>query len=85
MRLSGSLPPPAEVFYVVQSTGAPGRREHHVASVLYETRGQAHTALARLSATQDADYSIWKGTTYLEPPQWMHVVMRADGTVIPPG
>ena len=85
MRLSGSLPPLAEVFYVVQSTGRPGRREHHVASVLYETRAQAHTELARLSAAQPADYSIWKGTTYLEPPQWGYVVMRADGTVVPPG
>jgi hypothetical protein len=85
MRPSGSLPPLAEVFYVVQSTGAPGRREHHLASVLYETRAQAHTELARLSGARPADYSIWKGTTYLEPPQWGCVVIRADGTVIPPG
>jgi hypothetical protein len=84
MRLSGSLPTPAEVFYVVQSTGAPGRREHQVASVLYETRAQAHTELARLSAAHPGDYSIWKSTTYVEPPQWGYVVMRADGTVVPP-
>jgi hypothetical protein len=83
MRLSGSLPTPAEVFYVVQSTGAPGRREHHVASVLYETRAQAHTELARLSAAHPGDYSVWKSTTYVEPPQWGYVVMRADGTVVP--
>jgi len=85
MRLSGSLPTPAEVFYVVQSTGAPGRREHRVASVLYETRAQAHTELARLSAAHSGDYSVWKSTTYVEPPQWGHVVMRADGTVVPAG
>jgi hypothetical protein len=85
MRPSGSLPPLTEVFYVVQSTGAPGRREHHLASVLYETRAQAHTELARLSGARPADYSIWKGTTYLEPPHWGCVVIRADGTVIPPG
>lgn len=84
MRVSGSLPTPAEVFYVVQSTGEPGRREHHVASVLYETRAQAHTELARLSAAHPGDYSIWKSTTYVEPPQWGYVVMRADGTVVPP-
>ena len=85
MRLAGSLPPLAEVFYVVQSVGPRGRREHYVASVLYETRAQAHTELARLSAAQPAAYSIWKGTTYLEPPRWGYLVMRADGTVIPPG
>ena len=84
MRLSGSLPTPAEVFYVVQSTGAPGRRDHHLASALYETRVQAHTELARLSVAHPGDYSIWKSTTYAEPPRWGCVVVRADGTVVPP-
>jgi len=85
MVRSGSLPAPVEVFYVVRSTGAPGRQEHHVASVLYETLAQAHTELARLSTAHPRDYSIWKSTTYVEPPQWGYVVMRADGTVLPPG
>ena len=84
MRLSGSLATPAEVFYVVQSTGAPGRRDHHLASALYETRVQAHTELARLSAAHPGDYSIWKSATYVEPPRWGCVVVRADGTVVPP-
>ena len=84
MRPSDPVPTPAEVFYVVQSTGARNRREHRVASVLYETRAQAHSELARLSAAHPGDYSIWKGTTYVEPPHWGYVVMRADGTVVPP-
>jgi hypothetical protein len=84
MRLSGSLPAPAEVFYVVQSTGVFGRREHQVASLLYETRADARTELARLCAARAGDYSIWKSTTYVEPPRWGYAVMRADGTVVPP-
>jgi hypothetical protein len=82
---SGSLAIPADVFYVVQSTGALGRREHRLASVLYETRLHAHTELARLGAAYPGDYAIWKSTTYVEPPQWGHAVMQADGTVVPPG
>jgi hypothetical protein len=54
MSLSGSLASPADVFYVVQSTGAPGRREHRLVSVLYEMRPHAHTELARLSAVHPA-------------------------------
>lgn len=50
MSLFGSRATPTEVFYVVQSTGARGRREHRLASVLYEMRPDAHTELARLSA-----------------------------------
>lgn len=85
MSLSGSLATPADVFYVVQSTGAPGRREHRLASVLYEMRPHAHTELARLSAAHPGDYAVWKSATYIEPPQWGYAVMRADGTVVPPG
>lgn len=81
LRLSGSLPAPAEVFYVVQSTAAPGRREHRLASVLYETRPQAQIELDRLNAAHPNDYSIWKSTTYIEPPQWGHAVVWADGTL----
>src|ERR1700681_396599 len=44
MSLYASLAAPADVFYVVQSTGAaPGRREHRLCSLLYETRPHAHT------------------------------------------
>jgi hypothetical protein len=75
---------PAEVFYVVQSTGMLGRREHRLASVLYETRPQAYNELVRLAALRPAAYSIWSGATYIEPPRWAHPVIRADGTVVPP-
>jgi hypothetical protein len=85
MGLSGSLATPADVFYVVQSTGAPGRRAHRLASLLYETRPHAHAELARLSAAHPGDYAIWKSTTYVEPPQWGHAVIRADGTLVPAG
>ena len=85
MSLSGSLAAPADVFYVVQSKGAPGRREHRLVSVLYEMRPHAHNELARLSAAHPGDYAIWKSTTYIEPPEWGHAVMRADGTAVPPG
>jgi len=75
---------PADVFYVVQSSGLPGRREHDVASVLYETRAQAHTELTRLKAGNSVgDYDIWKSSTYIEPPSWLYCVVLADGTVIP--
>jgi hypothetical protein len=85
MSLSGSRAAPTEVFYVVQSTGARGRREHRLASVLYEMRPHAHTELARLSAAHSGDFAVWKSATYIEPPQWGYAVMRADGTVVPPG
>jgi hypothetical protein len=85
MSLCSSSDTPADVFYVVQSAGALGRREHRLASVLYETRLHAHNELARLSAAaHPGDYAIWKSTTYIEPPHWGHAVMRADGTMVPP-
>jgi hypothetical protein len=84
MSLSVSPPMPAQVFYVVQSTGMLGRREHCLASVLYETRPQAHDELLRLTAVRPAAYSIWSGATYIEPPRWAHLVIRADGTAVPP-
>jgi hypothetical protein len=83
MNLSASVVTPAEVFYVVQSSGAPGRREHRLSSVLYETRPHARAELDRLSAAHPGDYAIWKGTTHIEPPQWGHAVMLADGTLVP--
>src|ERR1700704_113614 len=85
MSPSASLATPADVFYVVRSTGAPGRREHCLSSVLYETRPHARAELIRLSAAYPGDYAIWKGTTHIEPPHWGHAVMLADGTLVPPG
>lgn len=75
---------PADVFYVVQSSGLPGKREHDVSSVLYETHAQASTELTRLKAgNPDGDYDIWKSSSYIEPPSWLYCVVLADGTVIP--
>jgi len=84
MSSSASLPVPAEVFYVVESSGVLGRREHRLASVLFETRSHAHNELTRVTAAHPGDYAIWKSTTYIEPPQWGYAVIRADGTVVPP-
>jgi hypothetical protein len=85
MSLYALIAAPADVFYVVESTGAAGRREHRLSSVLYETRPHARAELVRLSAAHPGDYAIWKGTTRIEPPQWGHAVMLADGTLVPPG
>lgn len=75
---------PADVFYVVHSSGVLGQREHDVSSLLYETHAQAHAELARLTAGNPAgNYDIWKSSTYLEPPGWLYCVVLADGTVIP--
>jgi hypothetical protein len=83
--MSLSLATPGDVFYVVRTTGTPGRREHRLASILYEARPHADAELARLSAALPGDYSVWKSTTYIEPARWGHSVMRSDGTVAPPG
>jgi hypothetical protein len=85
MSLSGSFTTPADVFSVVQSTGSLGRREHRLASVLYEARTDASTELLRLSVAHPGDYCIWKSTTYVEPPRWGHPVIRVDGSVVLPG
>jgi hypothetical protein len=75
---------PADVFYVVQSSGLPGQREHDVSSLLYETHAQANTELTRLKAANPGgDYDIWKSSTYIEPPLWLYCVVLADGTVVP--
>lgn len=70
---------------MVKSTGVLGERDHCLRSSLYETRSQAETELARL---QDADsggsYAIWKSATYIEPAEWLHRVVRSDGTLILP-
>jgi hypothetical protein len=46
--------PPAEVFYVVQSTAVLGERDHPLHSDLYETRPQADLELVRLRLTAHA-------------------------------
>jgi hypothetical protein len=76
---------PLAVFYVVETTGQViGERHHRVCSHLFETSFQAHTELARLElANASGAFSIWKGTTYIEPAEWLDDVMMADGTVIP--
>jgi hypothetical protein len=85
MSLYASLAAPADVFDVVQSTAAPGRREHRLSSVRYQTRPLARAELVWLSAACPGDYAIWKGTTHIEPPEWGHGVMLADGMLVPPG
>ena len=85
MSLYALIAAPADVFYVVESTGAAGRREHRLSSVLYETRPLARAELVRLSAASPGDYAVWKGTTHIEPPQWGHAVMLADGMLVPAG
>ncbi len=76
---------PAEVFYVVLSKGAAGERDHCLRSALYETRPQAQTELARLrGADSSGNYDIWKSVTYIEPAEWLHRVVRSDGTLILP-
>ena len=77
--------PPVEVFYVVLSAGIVGERDHHLRSDLYETRPQADVELARLRGTDSTgSYSVWKSVTYIEPAEWLHRVVRCDGTLILP-
>lgn len=85
MNLSVAHASPLEVFYVVQSTGDLGERNHHLRSVLYETKPQAEAELERLRGTDyDGSFSIWKSATYIEPAEWLHRVVRADGSLILP-
>jgi hypothetical protein len=84
---------PVEVFYVVRTTAVrgklavqpPSERQHRLSSPLYEKWPQAHDELARLQR-QDAGgvYSIWKSETYVGPGEWLHRVVRADGTIVLP-
>src|SRR6185312_14236277 len=76
---------PLAVFYVVETAGQViGERHHSVCSHLFETSFQAHTELARLElANASGAFSIWRGTTYIEPAEWLYDVIMADGTVIP--
>jgi hypothetical protein len=76
---------PAEVFYVVLSKGTLGERDHCLRSALYETRPQADLELARMRAADSGgSYDVWKSATYIEPAEWLHRVVRADGTLILP-
>ena len=86
LSFRGASATPADVFYVVQTTGAvAGERSHCLRSDLYETRLQADGELARLSgANPAARYGIWKSSTYIEPAEWLHRVVRADGSLILP-
>jgi hypothetical protein len=74
---------PSDVYYVVQSSGIAGRRDHEVISPLYETRPQADAELARLrSVKKRGVLTVWMRTTQEEPPQWLSDVVMADGSVI---
>jgi hypothetical protein len=85
MNVSAPITAPVEVFYIVQSTGIPGQRTHRLRSDLYETRPQAEARLAELRhADSGGRYSVWKSATYIEPAEWLHRVVRADGTLILP-
>jgi len=82
--VAGGLAAPADVYYVVQTLGGIiGERQHCVSSSLYETPGQAHAQLTRLvTANPDHVYSVWKGSTYIEPARWAYDVTLSDGTVL---
>jgi hypothetical protein len=75
---------PADVYYVVETSGRfLGERRHSAASRLYEIRSQAQAELTRLAAMNDGKaYSIWKGSTYIEPARWSRDVVLEDGTVL---
>lgn len=77
---------PTDVYYVVETSGEIiGERQHRVSSSLYETPSQAHAELARLvAANAHPAYSVWKGSTYIEPARWAYDVVLADGTVLHP-
>lgn len=76
---------PLTVFYVVETTGRPSEeRQHRVCSYLFETRFQAQAELTRLALENaGGTFSIWKGTTYIEPAEWRYDVIMADNMVIP--
>jgi hypothetical protein len=78
-------PVPLEVFYVVQTTGdVIGSRHHRICPPLYETPQQAQIELMKLQAEVSGNdtYSVWKATTYVEPAEWLHDIVIADGSII---
>jgi len=85
MSSTAPVTSPLEVFYVVQSADVVGERNHRLRSDLYETRPQAAEEIARLRhADSGGNYSVWRSTTYIEPAEWRHRVVRSDGTLILP-
>jgi hypothetical protein len=75
---------PVDVYFVVQSCGKLGKRDHKVISPLFETRSRADAELTRLrTARKDKVLSVWKHRTQVEPAEWLSDVVMADGTVIP--
>jgi hypothetical protein len=85
MNPSSRSPAPTEVFYVVHSMGELGERSHRLSSALYETRPQAEAELNRLRTTEPGgSYGVWKSATYIEPAEWLHRVVRSDGSLILP-
>jgi hypothetical protein len=84
-NVAATAAPPLDVFYVVQSSGRGGERDHRLRSALYETRPQADTELVRLRREDSHSiYSVWKSATYIEPAEWLHRLVRSDGTLILP-
>lgn len=75
---------PSDVYYVVQALGTNlGERENRLSSALFETRSQAEAELTRLAGVHPGRaYSVWKGSTYIEPARWAHDVVLIDGTVL---
>jgi hypothetical protein len=72
-----------DIFYVVRTLAAEGERNHYLCSVLYETGPQAQTELTRLQREDAAArYEVWKSATFVEPAEWRHRVVRADGSLI---
>ena len=76
---------PVDVFYIVLSKGDHGERDFCLRSALYDTRDLAEAELSRLRAEDGAgSYGIWRSTTFIEPAEWLHRVVRSDGTLILP-
>jgi hypothetical protein len=42
-------------------------------------------APAKAFCVPPVESSVWKGATYVEPPEWLHDIMLFDGTVTPAG
>lgn len=78
-------PVPLDVFYFVQTTaGVIGKRLRRVCPPLYGTRQRPQIELMHLqtAGAGSGTYSIWKATTYLDPAEWLHDVVVANGALI---
>jgi hypothetical protein len=84
--VAAQLEVPSDVYYVVQTVGTIiGERHHCLFSSLYESRDHAHAELARVAAANaGSEYSVWKGSTYIQPARWARDVVLTDGTVVHP-